>query len=436
MNLALDSKIHVMKYLIILILLLSTIQLNAQKPITAEEWQNDLRFLQNAIHESFPFLFKKTTVVEFDTAVNTLYNNIPNLEAHEVVVGFSRLIALFKYGHTNMSFRIPSVQFHELPLKIYEFSDGIYITGIHKDYNNIQGSKIIEIEGQPIADVLKAIYPVVPVENEYYFKAYGISYAMIPEVLHAQGITDEFKQTISFTLAKEGKLFVTNITAVAADTNFPLQYGQVKANSDWVSARNLNQNPLYLKHLAKRYYYEYLPKDNLAYVRYSQIFDDDTETIVSFFKRVFEFIDTNSVDRLVIDLRLNGGGNNYNNKTVITSILEQKSINQKGKLFVIIGRRTFSAAQNLVNELDNYTNAIFLGEPTAENINFYGDSKTLMLPKSKLNVYLSFAWWQDKPQWENKPYTSPDIPVELSFNDYVSNTDPVLNKILSLPQND
>ncbi len=57
-NLGIDSKIHLMKYLIISILLLSTIQLNAQKPITAEEWQNDLRFLQNAIHDSFPFLFK------------------------------------------------------------------------------------------------------------------------------------------------------------------------------------------------------------------------------------------------------------------------------------------------------------------------------------------------------------------------------------------
>ena len=44
-------------------------------------------------------------------------------------------------------------------------------------------------------------------------------------------------------------------------------------------------------------------------------------------------------------------------------------------MFVIIGRRTFSACQNLVNELDNYTNAIFIGEPTAENINFYGDTR-------------------------------------------------------------
>ena len=89
------------------------------------------------------------------------------------------------------------------------------------------------------------------------------------------------------------------------------------------------------------------------------------------------------------------------------------------------------ACQNLVNEFDNYTNAIFVGEPTAENINFYGDTREVVLPKSQVPVRLSFAWWQDKPQWENGPWTAPQLAVDMSFEDYRSNRDPILDAALN-----
>ena len=98
---------------------------------------------------------------------------------------------------------------------------------------------------------------------------------------------------------------------------------------------------------------------------------------------------------------------------------------------VILGRRTFSACQSLVNELSNYTNAIFIGEPTAENINFYGDNRREVLPNSKVPLFLSFAWWQDKPQWENGPWLAPHVAIDMSFDQYVNNEDPVLEAALS-----
>lgn len=97
---------------------------------------------------------------------------------------------------------------------------------------------------------------------------------------------------------------------------------------------------------------------------------------------------------------------------------------------VIIGRRTFSACQNLVNELSNYTNAVFVGEPTAENINFYGDNRPVALPNTGINAYLSFAWWQDKPQWENGPWLAPHLATGMTFEQYRSNQDPALEAAL------
>lgn len=416
--------------LLLLAFVLNEQALAQQQTISTKDWQSDVRFLQKTIHQSFPFLFKKITTKDFDSKIEAFYKRIPEIQEHEIVVGFSKIISSFEYGHTKMSFGSSPVALDKLPVKIYQFSDGVYITGTHKDYISALGAKIISIEGKPIEEVFKAIYPVVPAENEYYFKAYGISYALIPAVLHAQGITEKLQESITLTLEKEGKEFKAIIEA-QKKTHFPLQYDEVKPDSDWVGVRDQSKTPLYLKSLEKRHYYKYLKKEETVYVRSNQILDNPKESMGSFYRKLFDFIDNNKVERLIIDLRLNGGGNNYNNKSVITGIIEQRKINQKGKLFVIIGRRTFSAAQNLINQLDNYTNATFVGEPTAENINFYGDAKRIRLPKSGLNVYLSFAWWQDKPMWENADYTTPDISVEMSFDEYKSNRDPILERIIS-----
>ena len=145
----------------------------------------------------------------------------------------------------------------------------------------------------------------------------------------------------------------------------------------------------------------------------------------------FEVIDNYPVDRLIYDVRLNGGGNNYNNLNLIKGLMARPEINKKGKFFYIIGRDTFSAAQNLTNEITRYTEAIVVGEPTAENLNFYGDTRPVRLPNSGLTAYLSFAWWQDLPQWENQYATLPHVAVDMSFEQYVSNQDPVLEAALN-----
>lgn len=403
----------------------------AQNHLTTSQWQEDLKFLQETVHQDYPFLFKKTTAKEFDAAVKQLNSEIPNLQDHEIVVGIARIVSSFKYGHTDISFRQDPFTFSQLPFNLYHFSDGVYIQGTHKDYQNTLGAKVIAVEATPIAKALEFIYPVVPVENEQYFKAFGLNYLKFPEVLHAQKITSTLKSSIELTLEKDGKTFKQVFKALPKGERVPVTYSLVKQEGDWLEARNQNETPYYLKNLDKIYYYEYLADEKTVYVRHSQIQDDPSEAIPAFYKRVFDFIENNDVEKMVIDVRLNGGGNNYKNKPIITGIIQSEKINKVGKLFVIIGRRTFSACQNLVNEMSNYTNAIFIGEPTAENINFYGDNRTETLPNSKIPTYLSWAWWQDKPQWENAEWLAPHTAVDMSFEQYKTNQDPVLETALS-----
>ena len=402
---------------------------NKAQELSADQWQEDLRHLQKTIHQEYPFLFKKTSPEAFDEAVSELQESIPQMASHQVLVGLARLVASFGYGHTVLGYWEQKVPLHELPIVLYQFDDGIYLQGVHRDYAELAGSRLLAIEGVPLEKVLELMRPVVPAENDMFVKAYGIHYLTFPEFLHAQGVIPSLKMEVELTLEKDGEVRRSKLTAVPSE-RFPRQYGMVVPGAEWVESRDVSQTPLYLKNLDRIYHFEYLPGQKTVYVRQSQIQDEADEDIPTFYARVFDFIQNNPVEKFILDVRLNGGGNNYKNKPIVTGVIQAEKINKTGKFMVIIGRRTFSACQNLVNELSTYTNAVFVGEPTAENINFYGDNRPVTLPNSGINAYLSFAWWQDKPQWENGPWLAPHLATGMTFEQYHTNQDPALEAAL------
>jgi len=397
----------------------------AQQTFTTQQWQEDLRFLQQTVHSDFPFLFKKVEKEKWDAEVEKLYAEIPDLEDHEVKVGLTRMVSLFKYGHTQIPFGTVS-EGKVLPINLYNFKDGIYVEGTQKAHSTILGAKLLKVESFTVEEALKMIRPVVPVENESYFKAYGLRFLSAPTVLHAQGVIPEISEEITMTFEKDGKEMEYTLSAIPID-NLSWGYGFTIPNEKWVGVREQGSTPLYLKQLNDNYFhFEYLPESKTLYARQSSVFDDEKEKIKDFYNRLFEFIDHNEINKLIYDVRLNGGGNNYNNKQFIQGIMARPKVNTHGKFIYITGRRTFSACQNLTNEIENYTNAIMMGEPTAENKNFYGDTKKVTLPNSQINAYLSFAWWQDKAPWEGADATTPQFLKEMTFDEYRTNQDPVI----------
>ena len=425
-----------MKSFLLCLSIVFTIQSFGQETLTSSDWQDDLRVLQTTIHRDYSFLFKKVSATDFDAAVDALYTAIPNMEAHELPVAFSRIVSLFKYGHTQIPF-YQVAQEGVLPVNLYHFNNGVYIEGVEKTHQKTLGAKVLKVEGIEVELALKKIRPVVPAENDSYFKAYGLRFLTVPAVLHAQGLLSEWSKNVTFTLEKDGKTFDYNFPTVPLQ-NLSSGAGMLTVpNDDWLSVRPQDKTPLYLKAInEKHYFFEYLQDSKTLYVRQSSVFDDPKESLKDFYERLFAFIDTNAIDKLIYDVRLNGGGDNSNNIQLIKGLMARPKINKKGHFFFIIGRHTFSAAQNLTNAIDTLTEAIMVGEPTAENVNFYGDSRPLVLPNSKLTAYLSFAWWQDKPQWNKSDATEPHIAVDMSFEQYVANEDPVLEAALNYEDDD
>lgn len=99
------------------------------------------------------------------------------------------------------------------------------------------------------------------------------------------------------------------------------------------------------------------------------------------------------------------------------------------RIWILAGRHTFSAAQNFVNYVERFTNAIFVGEPTGSSPNFTGENAEVVLPFSHLVAEISnenhwSAFWEDQ-----RPWIAPSIPVPPAAADYFSNRDAALEAI-------
>ena len=65
--------------------------------------------------------------------------------------------------------------------------------------------------------------------------------------------------------------------------------------------------------------------------------------------------------RLVIDARYNGGGDNTTYGPLL-ELLQSGDLRERGKVAVLVGRMTFSAAGNFVASVDHETSATLVGE--------------------------------------------------------------------------
>ena len=107
-------------------------------------------------------------------------------------------------------------------------------------------------------------------------------------------------------------------------------------------------------------------------------------------------------------------------------------VRRRGRLYVIIGRSTFSAAQNLATQIERHTEAIFVGEPTASSPTFVGETIDFQLPYSGVWANVSDLLWQSGWPMDERPWIAPLLYTPLTFTAFRANRDPALEAILAV----
>jgi hypothetical protein len=334
-------------------------------------------------------------------------------------VELARLVALIGDGHTVLRLtEIPNLR--RYPIKLYRFSDGLFVRAIANEHVTAAGMRLLAIDDTPSNDAYEAMRPLVSHDNEMGMVAMAPVYLGIPEVLHARGVSSNPNRAAFIVQLPSGE---TTTLLLKPTPTLPADLVDACDGAD-------EPVPLWLRQPEENWY-EYLPENQALYVAYNHVRDGAYERLVTFFDRIFALIQREAVDYLILDIRLNDGGNNLLNRPLVHHLIRCDRINQWGGFFTIIGRQTFSAAMNLAVDLERYTRVLFVGEPTGASPNHYGENGVIVLPHSGLEVSVSTLWWQYSTPYDDRPWIAPDLPARLSTVDYVANRDPAVDAALS-----
>lgn len=399
------------------------------------QWREDLAYVARELPRRHKNLFHTMRREQFDSALAVLDRTLPTLARHQIIVELARIVALVGDGHTNVApTRDPRIGFHAYPVKLYFFKDGLFVRSAGRKYADLVGAKVVRIGRLTASEAYEAVRALIGRDNEMNARYFAPFLLVMPEILHAIGAIDD-PDNAPLLLEQAGARTVAVLEPSGTAPMMPSDTDVSWApEAGWVDMRGVDGpgTPVWLRGDPRdNLRFEYLPESRTAYVQYNKVGDQPDETIAAFAGRLRAFMDSAPVNRLVLDLRLNRGGDGTLNQPLLRSLIRSSKLEGPGRLFVLIGRSTFSAAQFLVHDLEEYTDAVFVGEPTAGKPNSYGDARRLTLPNSGVTVRVSTLYWQRGHPLDNRRWKGPEVAAELTSRDYRANVDPAMRAVLA-----
>ncbi len=389
-----------------------------------EQWRFDLDYMARRMEHVHVNLYRKVSRKRFQGEVSRLKHRLPGLTDHQIVVEIMRIIAMAGDGHTHLlwpdtgPYAMP-----KFPIGFYRFKDGLFVNAAPPAFAAAVGGRVIRIGDKSVEEASKAVEPLCSVDGPMGYLAEVPRLLCSPHVLEAVGIIKDTARVPLVLEKADGSRTTVELTLSPPDVKGP-----------WVTLNAAAKSalPLYRWHPDDFYWFEPLPEARLIYFQFNTVANKKDESFDAFCHRMMAFARTSHAENLVIDLRHNGGGDSSLNKALLQELLLNDTINRKGHLFTIIGRDTFSAAMNLVCDLESRTSTLFVGEPTLSGPNFAGQFNPITLPCSHLTLSCTSLNWQLSFSSDRRRWIEPDIVAELSSQDEANNQDPALQAILRI----
>jgi hypothetical protein len=401
----------------------------APAPAGMAAWRSDLAVLTRELPTRHPAPFLNVTRARWDSAATALDKQLPSLNRDQALVGFMRLVAMLGDAHTNLE-PGPALGLRFYPIELYSFDDGWFVRRADSTHAALVGAKVLRIGRVSVEDAVARIAPVIPNENEWWVRAWAPLYLAIPEVLHGLGVADDVEH-LPLLIEREGRVDTVRI-APAGRISEQHGHGPFPIDMDrWPSMRTAAA-PWWEQRPGEFFWWTYDPPTRTLYACMRGVAPSPgTFTNRPQWDQLFALADSVAPARLVIDLRENTGGNGALNRYPVQQILRRPALDRPDRLFVVLGRLTFSAGQQFTNLLEAWTRATFVGEPSGQRPSQYGDHRALALPASGMTVQISSIFHQAPNEFDTRSFVPPRVYTPLDSRSYRSGIDPALAAILS-----
>lgn len=377
------------------------------------DWQSDIEQMRIELPRLHNDFFQAKNEAEFYRKIDELQKHSRDMDTYRIVMALARIVATAKDAHTAVM--LP--QNYRLPFDCYPFAEGLYVIATNHEHKDLLHTKILKIGPCEAATIYRKLTEIIPHENMQFVLSSLPSFIRCVDILYGIGIITDPEEIIVTVEDDKGHILKKAIG--------PLKY------DDYQVIKTISQDlPLYRQNREKFYWSRF--DDGVFYISYSKCRDMESLSVRDFSESLkSEIAASKAVGKVVLDFRNNSGGNSELFKPFLVWLSHNININQKGKLFVIVGRDTFSSASLNVYYLKFNTNAIFIGEPTGAKPNHFGEVKYLELKSSGLMIRYSTKYYE-LIEDDAELCFMPDVECKVSFEDYVRGIDKCMAAVVAL----
>lgn len=383
----------------------------AETPLTKQQWHEDLAFFARELPKTHANAFHSISRERFESEVKELDRNLDKLNSDETYIGMDRLANLIGDAHTYIVLPTDDADF---PIDIQRFGDDYRVVAATAGHEGILGARVLSIGETPIARAHEQLLSLTPPgETSVLRDSRATVFLTIGMLLHGIGIIPDRNSGRYTVVGEDGKQFVADI--------HPLPIAE-RSNVHWIYASR--ETPLFRQKEGETFWVTYLPDSRTVYCNFRGYKELATRS-----KELFNLIGQQHPDKLVVDMRQNGGGDYAEGlKYMVRAIAALREINQKGHLFILIGANTFSAAMSNAAQFRTMTHATLVGQQIGERPNSYQEAREMKLPSSQWTVRYSVKFYTFVENGEN--VVRPDKEITPSWDDYKAGGDPALDWVL------
>jgi tetratricopeptide (TPR) repeat protein len=383
-------------------------------------WRRDLDFLREEVKRLNADYRNRPLPEAFERRYEELKEKVPQLSDEEIFVGMNRMLAVLRQGHTSIinptDSRLP---YRGLPFQMYLFAEGIFVVDAVEQHKNLIGSRVVSIEGVPAEEALRRINETQSVDGDNQFIFQGMNW--LHSISHLKGLRiAKSRESIEVTLQKPKQSRRTlKVPTVEASSFFEPQKLMPPAGVE---------APLFLREPKQVHWHQPLPDHDALYVQLNAVADEPDESLAEYAIRLRSHLAEAAPQNLILDMRHNpGGSTNSPGYSEFLRTMIGFSMVRGRRLYVLIGRRTYSAAGNLITELEQLAGAVFVGEASSECCTFYGSPSGIFLPFSRLRGNISTKRWSLSRKGDDfRREMNPHVPVITTARDYFAGRDPVM----------
>lgn len=334
-----------------------------------------------------------------------------DLDRSEAFLIAMRLVALIEDAHTRLADWRP-ISDPRLPIGVEAWSDGYWITSVHRGAEPLFGARIVGIGGCPIDEAVQALRPLVPHDNDATLRHGAAHLLSHPLALAHVGLASGSDGALLDLEMPDGSRRVERIASIPAESAGPAFF---IAPIGW-------EAPLWRRRPHDPWWWCELDSGRILYLAYNRCIRSRTAPFDLVVREILDRFDSGGVHRIVIDLRSNAGGDSRVIDPLIRG-LAQRGIRGE-RVVVAIGPRTISSGMLAAFELSRRLDATLIGEPTGQKPDSFGELRSFELPNTGWRIQCStkrFVLFGD-----DRPSLDPAVRIEQRFTDLMAGRDPVL----------